>query len=282
MSAEDRFPFGAVSTPRPARAPVRTPCDLAIVGVYPSALHVRWQLPRWAVESLGLREVVGALAVDVEPVVFWDGGVPDPVDLVAQWKGRVGFIDGDTAGAHGYVRPVMNGTSGKTVVGDVIEPLGIRPDRVFFTDLITRYFVKYGSRRRPQQGDRIRDIYQPFAIAADLPEARLPSRPTPRGLTAMASREERARLRDELVEAGAPLMVTLGAEARAVIEQIADESSGAPTRPLDRTDLKYAEPGRVAVGAYEASWCALTHPGNRSPQWETARARWLERAPNLM
>lgn len=41
-----------------------------MLGVYPSALHVRWTLPSW---WSGDQRVVGALAVADEPTVFWDG-----------------------------------------------------------------------------------------------------------------------------------------------------------------------------------------------------------------
>jgi len=48
--------------------------------VYPSALHVRWSRGDLNVQ---------ALAVDVEPTVFWDGA--DAELRVAAWKGAVGF-----------------------------------------------------------------------------------------------------------------------------------------------------------------------------------------------
>jgi hypothetical protein len=56
-----RFPFGRPSTRRPPREP-SGPADLLVLGVYPSALHVRWTTPD------GLH-TVGALAVDDEPTV---------------------------------------------------------------------------------------------------------------------------------------------------------------------------------------------------------------------
>lgn len=66
-----RFPFGRPSTPRAPRIPVGQ-AGLFILGVYPSALHVRWELPEWARRGLGIG-TVAALAVDDEPSVFWDG-----------------------------------------------------------------------------------------------------------------------------------------------------------------------------------------------------------------
>lgn len=273
----ERFPFGAQSSPRPPRLPTDGDALLSVVGVYPSALHVRWDLPRWAVQELGLPPRVGALAVDVEPTVFWDGTQPDPRGLVSAWQRQVGFRPGDDRGEHGRVREVMNGTSGQAVAERVLGPLGVPAGRAFFTDVLTRFFVKSGSTKRPQQADRIRDVYEPFAEEAALPVAALPFRPAPGRLVEDASQLERGRLRQELSDAAAPTVVTLGEEARAVIQRVADDVTGPPTVPLRRDDPHYGQPGPLRIGRYEARWHALTHPGNRSPQWAALHGRWAER-----
>ena len=77
------FPFGSPSTPRPPRRPVGD-AAVFVLGVYPSALHVRWTLPAW---WSGERQVVGALAVADEPTVFWDGA--DAHERVADWKASI-------------------------------------------------------------------------------------------------------------------------------------------------------------------------------------------------
>ena len=56
------FPFGRPVLPRPARIPDR-PAAAVVLGVYPNALHVRW--------SRNGETIVGSLAVDNEPEVFW-------------------------------------------------------------------------------------------------------------------------------------------------------------------------------------------------------------------
>lgn len=63
------FPFGAESTPRPPRKP-KGEARVFVLGVYPSAVHVRWDLPLWA--QTAERRAVGALAIADEPTVFWD------------------------------------------------------------------------------------------------------------------------------------------------------------------------------------------------------------------
>ncbi|MFM2183140.1 MAG: hypothetical protein RJB61_1434 [Actinomycetota bacterium] len=64
------FPFGDKALPRAPRRSEGTTLAY-VLGVYPSALHIRWRLPSSRPE--GLRGDVTALAVADEPIVFWDG-----------------------------------------------------------------------------------------------------------------------------------------------------------------------------------------------------------------
>src|SRR6478736_3504366 len=142
QDAGGRFPFGRPAGPRPPRKPSAARAEVLVLGVYPSALHVRWTPPRWATEQDPEINAVGALAVDDEPEVFWNGN--GEATLVERWKNAVGFRDGDQAGAWGTVRPAGNGTSGRPVVDRVLEPLGIDPSAAWFTDAVNTYFVKSG------------------------------------------------------------------------------------------------------------------------------------------
>jgi hypothetical protein len=266
----DHFPFGQPSTARPPRRPDGR-ARLLVLGTYPSALHVRWRVPQWAVADLGLRAAVGALAVDVEPTVFWDGGsAAEQDELVGAWKDAVGFVDGDDRDCDGHVAPAGNGTSGRAVVDDVLHPLGVAADDTWFTDALVHFHVKHGG--GAQQGDRIAQVYAPFAEARGRSPARLPPRPSPSELVRRASTQERPRLLAELAEADAPVIVTLGEEARQVLASIADEGEGPPTRPLSPDT--HGRPGRIDAAGVQRTWIALTHPGNRSPRWAEARARF--------
>jgi hypothetical protein len=203
-------------------------------------------LPAWAVEQLGVPAKVTALAIDVEPVVFWDGHDPDPEALVARWKTTVGFVEGDAEGTHGRATPAMNGTSGVAVTDRILTPLGVEPTR----DVLHRPdppVLRQAGRRpgNPQQADRIEDTYGPFAKAAGLPPASLRDRPTPHRLVELAVSQEAARLRGELAGAGADLVFTLGQEARRAIALLADEANGPPTGQLQRDD-SYGQPGSYA------------------------------------
>ena len=120
------FPFGLPNAPRPARWDGQgTPRQL-VLGVYPSALHVSWRAPSGRTAS-PVR--ISALAVDVEPEVFWDGAGTEA--RVAEWKSRVGFVDGDGPDAHGHARPALNGPSGDTLAGYFAGPILPRADTLF-------------------------------------------------------------------------------------------------------------------------------------------------------
>lgn len=67
------FPFGRPATARPPRPAVDGSARVFVLGVYPSALHIRWARPDVKVH-------VQSLAVDDEPEVFWDGA--DAVERV--------------------------------------------------------------------------------------------------------------------------------------------------------------------------------------------------------
>ena len=215
---EQVFPFGRPSTPRGPRTPSGQ-AGLFVLGVYPSALHVRWEPPAWARRDLGI-SAVAALAVDDEPSVFWDGA--DAVDRVSEWRADVGFLEGDEEGRWGRVRPAGNGTSGRSVVEGVLSPLGIESESTWFSDAVDLFFIKRaGGGRQRQQADAIAEDYEPFARATGLPSASLPLRPTVADLVDLAVSGHRERLRTELVRSRSPLVVTLGEEverARAYLE----------------------------------------------------------------
>lgn len=80
------------------RLPERRP-EALLVGVYPSAFHVAYAPP-----GHSGRPLIGSLAVDVEPVVFWDGAAPTPAAEFERWLLDVGFDPEH----HGAVRPGHN------------------------------------------------------------------------------------------------------------------------------------------------------------------------------
>ena len=228
-----------------------------MLGVYPSALHVRWVLPD--------RRVVGALAVDDEPSVFWDGA--DAGERIEAWKAAVGWSD-----AWGHVGPAGgNGSSGRHVVTHVLDPLGVSASATWFTDCLPTYFVKNGP---GSQGDRLQTVYRDFAARYELPPALLPARPTPAELVRRAVADEAPALVDQLVSADCSRVVTLGQEAADVLAAIAGVE-----RVLLRPDPDYGRPRPVVVAGRGWEWIPLTHPGNRTPAWKARHGQWAEALP---
>lgn len=269
-----QFPFGSAATPRPPRRPDGD-ASLFVLGVYPSAFHVRWQPPAWAVEQLAAK-TIGALAAADEPVVFWDGENPDPAEVLKAWRSEVGFVDGDDEGQWGTVSPAGNGTSGRPVRDRILGPLDVPTERTWFTDAIDTYFVKSG---RGSQGAAMTERYGPFASAAGLPAASLPPRPSIRSLVALAVTEHRDRLRDELVASRAPTVVTLGEEARQVLGSIVDDADGPPVEALGTKDpgdaARYGKCGSIRVDGRTLEWMALVHPGQRTDTWTKLHDSWI-------
>lgn len=268
------FPFGERALPREPRRPDGQ-ARAYVLGVYPSALHVRWRLP--ADRPAGLRDEVTALAVADEPTVFWDGSDADR--LVDEWKDRVGFRTGDADGDDGQASANGNGTSGRNVATGVLAPLGIAPTSTWFNDAVDTFYVKYGG-RMAQQGDVMRDVYDRFASSRPhrFPFS-LPRRPSPTGLVDTAVRHHRERLRLDLIEATSPLVVTLGEEARRVLAAVADSASGPPTVALSRgaaVERSYGRRGEAFVDGRRMGWLALKHPGNTDPYWTRLHDEWAE------
>ena len=247
-----RFPFGLPATRRPPRRPAGS-AALFVLGVHPSALHIRWQRPD------GM--VAGALAVADEPEVFWDGA--DAGKRVSHWKDSVGWQPG-----WGTVNPAGgNGSSGRHIAKHVLEPLGVSADAVHFTDCLPTYFVKSG---RISQAQVLAEVYGPFAAAQDLPVADLPPRPSASQLVSRAVEEEGANLHEQLCEADAPAIVTLGQEAADVLAVLTRAD-----RVVLTPDDTYGRERVITVDGRKLGWTALIHPGNRGEVWQRSHARWV-------
>lgn len=277
------FPFGQPSTERRPRRPERSgPASAFVLGVYPSALHVRWNPPRWLVEEAGVSEIVGALAVDVEPVVFWDGA--DAKARVDEWKRRVAFRAGDETGAWGHVSAAGNGTSGTRVRDDILDPLGLATRDVWFSDAVPWYFVKRSAKPRAkrEQGDAMDADYAPLAARdPSAPPVSLTTRPSVDHLVRWSVAERREALRRELLESEARVLITLGEEARRVIVGIADAIAGGVERALEEKMTGYAEPGTCSIGGHRTRWFALRHPGQRGKGWSALHRAWTESVRGL-
>jgi hypothetical protein len=259
-----RFPFGRPNTQRPMRRPDGSAKAL-VVGVYPSAFHVRWDPPAGVTTS-----GIASLAVDVEPVVLWDGKEPNPSELVATWAAAVGF----DPGRHGQVSPGKNGPSGDGLVQDTLVPLGVAPDEVAFTDAVPWFFVKTGLK---DQGTAIRERFAPVAVSRGCHPGSLPSRPSTKALVELARSDlRRDSLRAELLEADAPLVITLGQEALDAVRAVTEVAGGQEKLAPEG----YGALGRLELDGHSMELLPLAHPGLQRQishaGWREAFARWRD------
>ncbi len=258
------FPFGRPNLRRPPTLPTDTSGDvLAVLGVYPSALHLSWQAPR-------TKEKVRALAVDVEPTVFWTGdNGADRATRIAEWKAAT--LDDGTHGEFGWA--TFNGTSGQGVAANYLEPLDFTYAQCWLTDCVPFYFIKSGS---GEQGNAIRKKWQPLADEHGWPGGDLPKRPTPQTLVHMA--EDKARGLEAEIASGKPTaIVTLGQEAAVALGRVVEVINPPPCLLLKAHDDTYGDPGTVVLDGREVTWIPLAHPGatgRNNTDWHTAHTAW--------
>ncbi len=238
--------------------------------MYPSAFHISWTPPDECDDRPDAKKrfpYIAALAVDVEPVVFWDGAVPKPSDLFEAWAKEVGFTE-----LHGHAAASRsNGPSGAGLIDRYLNPLGLSPDRISFTDVVPTFFTKHGP---GSQGEAIAKRFAPIAAKIGLHKGSLPARPAPSALVRQAVETQRDRLRAELSDVRAPLVITLGQEAADVIRRVVDRADGAQTKLAADG---YGQVGEIAIGGYKADWMPLAHPGVVRPTngaWSRTHALW--------
>jgi hypothetical protein len=223
-----------------------------ILGAYPSALHVAWRLP----EGRPIR----AMAVDNEPVPFWNGERED--EYIAQWKTAVGFGNkewGEIASAG-----KLNGSSGIWVDENILAPLGAGRDDACITDCLDTYFSSEDG------AARVADTYQPFAEKAGLPLARLALHPSEDTIAEQGVRLHRGRLLRELSQAAPDIVVTLGNAALRVMRLTAAQNDG-PAKLA--ADPSYGRERTLSAGGRRIKWLPLAHPAAPSA-YKEAHARW--------
>lgn len=245
------FPFGQPVKPvPPRRAPIN---DLFVLGAYPSSLHVSWR----ADETLRIQ----ALPIDNEPVSFWTGA--DRVERVGVWMKNVGWQR-----EWGHVeaaKEIFNGSSGRSVRDEVIEPLGSLLDRAWVTDCLDLYHMSDGVHERllDDVGARLETIGR--SAVALLPH------PSEGGIVAEALTHHRERIASELEESGAPVLVTLG---NAALRVLADVLGVSTIRGLTPDLSAYGHPVHARFGGREIVWYPVCHPGQRMPAYRRAHDVW--------
>lgn len=273
--SDGTFPFGQPNTERPARMVPNA--NAMVIGVYPSAWHVTWQAP----DLFPDREPHGvkAMAVDVEPTVFWDGSSDDFEARLKHWKQQVGFIDG----MHGTISPrspSTNGSSGASVTEQYLTPLGIPVERTAFSDVFPVFMVKSGGPSRREQGDAIREEYDPIAERMGKRPSTLPARMTSAELPPRAAKRFGATLISDIEASGASVVITLGREVWETLVLLPGLNARPPCSHFDELNSdRYGARGSLQVGGRTIEWLPLVHPGllrGDASEWARRHAGWAE------
>lgn len=275
VASDGAFPFGRPNGPRDLTWRGTGTPRLLVVGVYPSALHVRWVAPRSLETPAGGIGRVTAMAVDVEPEVFWRGDDAD--GLVERWKDAISFIDGDEPGCDGHASAHGNGPSGRTV-DTYLDVLAIAPTDTAYLDVYPVFVVHHGS---ASQGLAVRRDYDPIAThlgAGGRSESTLPRRPSATQLPQMAAARFGDWLRETIDSLQPDLVVTLGAEswdALALARGIAIKHAAAS---LADTKTAYGNPGELTVADTTIPWIPLVHPGllGKNAEWAARHRQWAD------
>lgn len=157
---------------------------LFILGVYASAVHVKWYGPDGRLR-------IRAMAVASEPEIFWRGGN----DYVQEVIERINL-----APEYGYLAPAdeaFNGPSGRCLDENYINPLGLTRDDVWLCDLLPE------SRKNISQEKALRKQYDGFVdIDYNFPRLETP----------IADEARIIEIASELETSGARRVVLLGDE----------------------------------------------------------------------
>lgn len=162
----------------------RTSKKVFVLGVYASAVHAHWINTR-------KKTVVHALAVAIEPYIFWRG---DNVSNILQ-KINIPEEMGELFPPH----PSFNGPSGIALDNLILHPIGLERRDAWLADLIPH------SCKNPGQQKAIEREYLPIMDKYKLPFPSAP--PVPHKLSDEMRREQ---ILDELIESKADILILLG------------------------------------------------------------------------
>lgn len=282
------FPFGRSNKIRGMRPATVGRARVLVVGVYPSAFHVRWWAPG---NDDPRRPTIGSMAVDVEPEVFWTGD-PTPQaaqDRIAAWRNDVKAatgIDPDTLGKFG---PGTNGTSGRTVQERYLDCLGVSPAQTAFTDVYQAFLLKRGKAQRRPGGTAIDDDYTPVAAEAGWPSVSIATRPSEETLISWAIEQFGDRIQTDLANADpSETVISLGNEALGALLRLLGpdaDAAGETLQDIYDGDL-YGTAGTLTVNGRAVEWFPLVHPGllkgDRDPagakrKWQQAHHEWCHK-----
>ena len=252
------FPFGRPVLSMPARKAREN--GVFVLGAYPSALHVQWS-------PVGVKPIK-ALPVDNEPAPFWTGD--DEEECIQRWRLAVGW---DPAwGTVSAPTQAYNGSSGRSLVGDILSPLRLSLNEAWVTDCLNEYHMSEGVRTRLRE-----DIGEALARINHSP-SELRRHPSETTICRGAMRSHRERIASELEQAGAPVAVTLGNAALRVFSEIVGRTD-VPRLVADAN--RYGDPIDIQFAGHRIRWYPVCHPGQRDPDYRSAHRAWMAKVAGL-
>ncbi len=268
------FPFGRANGPRDVTWHGSGSPRLLVIGVYPSALHVRWVAPQSVATPPDGAGRVSAMAVDVEPEVFWRGDGADR--LVNRWKDDVGFVDGDEHGCDGQVSAHGNGSSGRTL-DSYLDAVGVTAADTAYLDVYPVFVVHRGS---GSQGRAVRRDYDPIVSslgAGGRSASTLPPRPTAATLPRLAAERFGGWLLDTIATLRPEQILTLGAESWDALGHVSGITVRHAAASLPDTKASYGDPGELVVAGTAIPWIPLVHPGllGKNAEWKARHDDWV-------
>jgi hypothetical protein len=122
--------------------------------------------------------------------------------------------------------------------------------------------TKTGSRNSPGQRHTARREFDAIAGELGQTSSSFPRRLTKKALPLAAATGFGARLAEDLVATAAPLVITLRDEVWAALASMAEIRIDAPADGIGGLNgPAYGGTGKLRIGAYEADWLPLVHPG---------------------
>ena len=244
---QNTFPFGQPITPVRQFDNGR-PKELFILGVYASAVHVKWYGPD---NKLRIR----AMAVASEPEIFWRGGNDYVEEVIRK-------INLDPKYGHlEPAAPTFNGPSGNCLDRNYIEPLGLTREDVWLCDLLPE------SRKNPQQAAALAKHYDGFV---DIPYS-FPPVPSP-----IADEQRVREIVAELEKSSTRQIIILGDEP---IKYFLKYFKPSVTKLSEIEPYGKTIPVQINGRPYSA--LCLAHPrqtaklGNSSQKWYERHQQWM-------
>jgi uracil-DNA glycosylase len=250
------FPFGSILTKVEQRD--KSPKKVFILGVYASAVHVKWINPKG-------RTLVKALAVASEPYIFWKGDRADKIIKDIQIPKELGHLE--------PADPMFNGPSGKILDSQYLKPLGLTRDNIWLCDILAF------TRINPGQRKAIDRQYKPMIKQYKLPKCTIPDFSEQE----LDSEARRKAILKELESSGAEVLILLGDMPIKYFLNYYTEEKKLHLANYGLEIGDYGKPNPTTINGNKYQVIPLVHPrqagklGLHDEVWHKLHQEWIEK-----